>query len=203
MAGEHVTRAVILVGGAGRRMGGVDKPLLPLAGHPMLAHIVKALTPQCKHLALATGVNAEPYRAFGLPVLPDQQSGAGPLTGLVSALDWAKADADTLALVAGDTPFLPFDLIARLVTGRSDKSRAIFAASKGRVHYSIGLWPLAAADRIAAYNKTADDRSLAAVARLIGYDQIEWTEEPDPFFNINSPEDWALAEDRLRTSHAL
>ena len=90
-----------------------------------------------------------------------------------------------------------------LLAGAAALVGAFHVIGKLLALFSHVLWPLAAADRIAAYNKTADDRSLAAVARLIGYDQVEWTDEPDPFFNINTPEDWALAEDRLRASHAL
>jgi len=203
MRGKSVTRAVILVGGAGRRLGGTRKPLLPLAGTPLLVHILKTLSPQVDAIALATGEETLPYHPFGLPLLPDPVKEAGPLTGLVSALNWAKTDADRVAVIAGDTPFLPDDLIARLDTAQTHPNRCVFAASQGRTHYAVGLWPLAATDRITGHVPTGKDRSLAAVADLIGYDTAEWTGSPDPFFNINTPEDLARAEQEILASRRL
>lgn len=198
MSGD-VIPAVILVGGAGRRMGGVDKPLIPLAGRPLLRYVIDILAPQTKHIALATRADPEPYRHFGLPLLPDTVADQGPLTGLKSALPWAKAvapSASHVALLTGDTPFIPPDLFTRLVTVRSPSPSCIFPVSKGQIHYSSGLWPVSSHALLEAINGAKSDHSLRGLAHHIGFETVEWTDENDPFFNINSPDD--LAEAALR-----
>ena len=200
MSGD-VIPAVILVGGAGRRMGGVDKPLIPLGGRPLLRYVIDILAPQTKHIALATRADPEPYRHFGLPLLPDATADQGPQTGLRSAREWAKItvpDASHVALLAGDTPFIPSDLLARLGTARSPTPSCIFAASKGQIHYSTGLWPLSAHALLEADESDNNDRSLRGLAHHIGFETVEWTDENDPFFNINSPDDLAEAELRVK-----
>ena len=79
---------VILAGGQGQRMGGVDKALVPLAGAPLLAHVIARLEPQVERLALSAKGDAARFARFGLPVLPDGP-GAGPLAGVLAALRWA------------------------------------------------------------------------------------------------------------------
>ena len=200
MSGD-VIPAVILVGGAGRRMGGADKPLMPLAGRPLLAHVIDILAPQTKHIALATRADPERYRHFGLPLLPDAVADQGPITGLRSALEWAKAvapGASHVALLAGDTPFIPSDLFTRLGTARSPSPSCIFPISKGQIHYSSGLWPLSSHLLLEAIDGAKSDCSLRGLAHEIGFAMIEWADEVDPFFNINSPDDLAKAELRLK-----
>lgn len=199
MSGE-VIPAVILVGGVGRRMGGVDKPLMLLAGRPLLSYVIEALAPQTPYIALATRADPEPYRSFDLPLLPDRIADQGPLTGLRSALEWAKTtgpDRSHVALLAGDTPFIPSDLFTRLGAARSQQNACIFAVSKGQIHFSIGLWPLLTHAMLEAHDGPKDDRSLRGLAHHIGYETAEWIDEADPFFNINTPDDLAVAENRL------
>ncbi|MEI6573119.1 MAG: molybdenum cofactor guanylyltransferase [Alphaproteobacteria bacterium] len=200
MSGD-VIPAVILVGGAGRRMGGVDKPMMPLAGRPLLSYVIDILAPQTPHIALATRADLEPYRSFGFPLLPDPVADQGPLTGLRSALEWAKAtvpDASHVALLAGDTPFIPSDLFSRLSVARSPSPSCIFAASKGQIHYSTGLWPLSPHVLLEADESDNNDRSLRGLAHHIGFETVEWTDQHDPFFNINAPDDLAEAVLRVK-----
>ena len=88
---KHAIPAVILVGGKGARMGGVDKPLLTLAGRTLLDQIISRLNPQVSDIALATPQDPSAYSEFGLTLLPDAVSDQGPLTGLSSGISWAKA----------------------------------------------------------------------------------------------------------------
>jgi molybdopterin-guanine dinucleotide biosynthesis protein A len=201
MSGD-VIPAVILVGGAGRRMGGVDKPLMPLAGRPLLRYVIDILAPQSKFIALATRADPEPYRHFGLPLLPDTVADRGPLTGLQSALEWAKAtvpEASHVALLAGDTPFIPPDLFIRLGMARSPSPSCIFPASKGQIQYSSGLWPVSSHALLEAIDGAKSDHSLRGLAHHIGFKTVEWTDERDPFFNINAPDDLAEAEKRIKS----
>jgi len=109
---EKIT-GVVLAGGQGSRMGGVDKGLVQLRGRPMVDWVLERLRPQVDALIINANQNAERYAAFGHPVFPDDIAGfAGPLAGLHAAL--ARAEHPLVATVPCDSPFLPTDLVARL-----------------------------------------------------------------------------------------
>ncbi|MFN3984633.1 MAG: molybdenum cofactor guanylyltransferase MobA [Rhodocyclaceae bacterium] len=104
---------VILAGGQGSRMGGVDKGLVPLRGRPMVDWVIERLRPQVDALLINANQNTERYAAFGHPVFPDDIAGfAGPLAGLHAAL--ARATTPLVATAPCDSPFLPTDLVSRL-----------------------------------------------------------------------------------------
>jgi len=111
-AHEKIT-GVVLAGGQGRRMGGIDKGLVALSGRPMVDWVIERLRPQVDELIINANQNAERYAAFGYPVFPDQIAGfAGPLAGLHAAL--TRAQHPLVATAPCDSPFLPTDLVARL-----------------------------------------------------------------------------------------
>lgn len=104
---------VILAGGRGQRMGGVDKGLQLLDGKPLVRWVVERLAPQVDELLINANQNGARYAAFGHRVVPDQIPGfAGPLAGLHAAL--AATSHPLVATVPCDSPFLPGDLIFRL-----------------------------------------------------------------------------------------
>ncbi|WP_151718273.1 molybdenum cofactor guanylyltransferase MobA [Gemmobacter serpentinus] len=180
---------VILAGGAGRRMG-ADKALLSLAGLPLASHVQDRLAPQVEDLALSA--NGDPARlAFtGLPVLPDQE-GQGPLSGVLAGLDWAaRAGAEALVTASVDTPFLPCDLVPRLWLA-GDGALAV-ASSGGRLHPTCALWPVSAAAGLRSYLASGGARLMEACSGAVVAEFA--TEVPDPFMNLNTPEDLAQAE---------
>ena len=139
---------VLLAGGLARRMGGGDKCLRPLAGETLLARVIARAAPQVGPLIL--NANGEPARfaAYDLPVVADVVAGhAGPLAGILTALDWAAANAPACPLVASfatDAPFLPRDLVRTMAEARDLAGADLAcAASGGRTHPVFGLWPVA------------------------------------------------------------
>jgi molybdopterin-guanine dinucleotide biosynthesis protein A len=105
---------VILAGGLGRRMGGVDKGLQELRGRPLVDWVIERFGPQVDELLINANQNAERYAAFGHRVVPDQiPAFAGPLAGLHAALSVTRQPL--LACVPCDSPFLPADLVSRLL----------------------------------------------------------------------------------------
>lgn len=186
---------VVLAGGAGRRIGG-DKALRPLGDRTLLAHVVGRFAPQVA--ALAINANGDPgrFRSFGLPVLPDAGATlAGPLAGVAAGLGWARGQGFArLVTVACDTPFIPGDLVARLAA--ADPADVVVASSGGRMHYTVALWRTDLADVLAA--DLAAGRA-AAMHRWLAERRngsVAFDGTPDPFFNINTPEELAAAASR-------
>lgn len=113
MAREKIT-GVILAGGLGRRMDGSDKGLQELRGKPMAQWVAERLAPQVDQLLINANRNGERYAAFGYPVFADQiPDFAGPLAGLHAAL--SAAQHPLVATAPCDSPFLPTDLVSRLL----------------------------------------------------------------------------------------
>jgi molybdopterin-guanine dinucleotide biosynthesis protein A len=105
---------LILAGGRGSRMGGVDKGLQLLAGQPLVEHALARLRPQVQHLAINANRHAERYAAFGVPVWRDDVPDfSGPLAGMLAGLTHCRTE--WLVSVPCDTPNFPLDLVARLV----------------------------------------------------------------------------------------
>ena len=186
---------LILAGGQSRRMGGGDKALLRLGGRRLIDRVVARLRPQVA--ALAINANGDPTRfaGCGLPVVADSVPDfAGPLAGVLAGLDWAAArhpDVSHVASVATDAPFLPTDLVSRLVAalGEADADLAC-AASGGRPHPVFGLWPVRL--REALRDALLDDKIRKVDLWTARYKlvTVPFSDRPvDPFFNANRPED--------------
>jgi len=184
------TLGCVLAGGAARRMGGGDKTLLPLHGRPLLAHILARLAPQCGALALNANGDPARFASFGLPVWPDPLPGLGPLSGVLAALE--ASPLPFVLTVPGDAPFLPPDLAEGLHGARAAAGVAVaHAASGGRAHPVIALWPRRLAGPLRAA-LDAGERAVHRFAAAQGVVAVEWPGEP--FLNINTPEDLARAE---------
>jgi molybdenum cofactor guanylyltransferase len=191
---------IVLAGGLSRRMGGGDKCLRPLAGRPVLAYIVERARPQVAALALNANGDGARFAAFGLPVVADSVPDfAGPLAGVLAGLDWAAAsvpDCTHVASFAGDAPFLPMDLVARLAAALADGRYALAcAASDGRTHPVFGLWPLALRDALRQAMVEEGIRKVDAWTARYDLVAVDFATTPiDPFFNANRPDDLAEAE---------
>ncbi len=195
---------VVLAGGLGRRMGGGDKALRPLAGRPLLDHVIARVRPQVAALALSANGDGTRFAAWDLPVLPDTLPGhPGPLAGILAGMRWAAAlgFADLLS-VPTDTPFLPADLAARLDAARRAAGTPLAcAASGGRRHPVVALWPVALADALEA-SLRGGARRIGAWMAPHGVALADYAGAPDPFFNANTPEELAEAARALTGSPA-
>jgi molybdopterin-guanine dinucleotide biosynthesis protein A len=121
---------LVLAGGRGSRMGGVDKGLQTFRGAPMALHVVMRLSPQVGSLMINANQNLGPYEGFGVPVWPDQVGGfAGPLAGLQTGL--SHCETAYLVTAPCDSPFLPDDLVERLSAGLVDKNADLAVAVTG------------------------------------------------------------------------
>lgn len=196
--------AVILAGGQARRMGGADKALMPLGGARVIDHLLSGLRGQVGAIAINANGDAARWAGLGLPVLPDPVPGfPGPMAGVLAALDWAHAQgADRVVTVAGDTPFLPRDFVARLGAAKAIAAVAETVEPDGtvRLHPVCGMWPVSLTVdlRVAL---AGGERRMRALCDQAGAVPVRFdAAQPPPFFNINTAQDLARAEAVLTVS---
>ena len=179
---------LVLAGGLGTRMGGVDKPLLPLGGRVILDFVLDRLRPQVDALAISANGDPARYAAFGLQVLADTMLSRGPLGGILRGLAWAEGlGADALLTVPGDTPFIPLDLATRLWPAPA------CAENESGIHWPVALWPITCRAALADWLSTQDRGRVSLFAALIGLRKTWFSDDGDPFHNINTPEDLEAA----------
>lgn len=194
------TPCVVLAGGLGRRMGGGDKPMREIGGRAILDHVVERLELQCDGLLLNANGDPERFARFGLPVVADTVAGyPGPLAGILAALEWTaqnRPGVEWVVSAAGDCPFLPRDLVARLQRVRQAEGADLaVAASGGQVHPVIGLWKVALRDDLRRALVEEDLRKIDRWTARYRLATVSWPGEPvDPFFNANTVDDLHEAE---------
>lgn len=186
---------VLLAGGQARRMGGVDKAYLPLDGRPLIDHALERLVPQVEELAISANGNPARFAQIGCRVLPDAAS-LGPLSGILAALNWA-AEKGAIAVVSApvDAPFLPCDLVPRLLL--AGEGELAIATAAGRDHPVFGLWPVSLTAAMSAFLASGDNPRVMTFADRHHAARANF---PDAlaFMNLNTPDDLASAEALLQ-----
>jgi molybdopterin-guanine dinucleotide biosynthesis protein A len=194
------TLGVLLAGGLARRMGGGDKGLRRLGGETLLARVIMRVANQCDGLILNANGDPARFAETGLPVVADDVPGfAGPLAGILAALDWAAARRPGLAWVVSvptDSPFLPRNLVASLHRAREAVDLPLACARSGdQAHPVIGLWPVALRHDLRAALVEEGLRKIDRWTARHGVAYADWPVAPaDPFFNANTQGELAEAE---------
>jgi len=189
---------VLLAGGQARRMGGGDKCLRPLGGRTILDHVIERARPQVAQLVLNANGDPTRFAGFSLPVAADVIEGfAGPLAGVLTGMEWARAHQPQCAWIATfatDTPFVPHDLVARLRAAVEGADLAC-ARSNGRANPVFGLWPVRLAADLRRAMIDEQIRKVDVWTARYRLAEVDFPVQPfDPFFNTNRPEDLAEAE---------
>jgi molybdenum cofactor guanylyltransferase len=182
----------VLAGGQGRRMGGVDKGLVDLAGRPLVAHVIERLAPQVGALLINANQNRARYEAFGAPVVADAVGGfAGPLAGLHAAM--THAESDYVVTVPCDSPFLPADLVERLAAALAEDSAQLAVAKTfDQPHPVFALVRRDVRDQLARF--LADGgRKIDAWYATLATIEVAFDDEADAFRNINTRAELAAA----------
>jgi molybdopterin-guanine dinucleotide biosynthesis protein A len=183
---------IVLAGGMGRRMGGVDKGLVLLDGRPMVEHVLARLTPQVGTVIINANQNVERYAAFGCAVCPDAIGGfAGPLAGLHAGL--TQATTSHVVTVPCDSPFLPLDLVARLAAGMARASAQIAVAKTFAQPHPV--FALVSRDVLPHLTEFlgAGGRKIDAWYATLALVEVAFDDEADAFRNINTAEELAAA----------
>ena len=179
---------VILAGGQGRRMGGVDKGLKVLRGKPLVQWAIERLEPQVDELLINANQNLETYEHLGYRVIPDEIGGfAGPLAGLQRGL--TEARHPLVATTPCDSPFLPRDLIARLYAALSRENAEIAVARTGdQPHPVFCLCRKQVLDGLNAF-LAAGGRKIDAWYAKLNVVEVAFNDQAEAFSNINTPDE--------------
>jgi molybdopterin-guanine dinucleotide biosynthesis protein A len=128
MIARDTITGVILAGGRGSRMGGIDKGLQNFNGMPLALAALMRLSPQVGQVMINANRNLGAYESFGVPVWPDVLPDyAGPLAGFLTALE--HCETPWLATVPCDTPLFPHDLVERLAKAAHEQDAEIAMAA--------------------------------------------------------------------------
>ena len=189
----------ILAGGQSKRMG-KDKLFLELNNKKLIEHTIDKVKKYLKKVIIITNQDNEFFSKNNLTTVKDCVEGQlGPLVGILTAMKWAKENLNKCSWIATfpcDTPFFPESIIKSFIEESEKKESLILCASShGRKHNIFGLWSLD------LYDKLKDDLINKKVRKV-----QDWTEKNkiknlefkfkdyDPFFNINTEEDLAVAK---------
>lgn len=193
---------VLLAGGQGSRMGGVDKGLVELAGRPMAAHALERLAPQVDELIINANQNLDAWRAFGHPVFGDDIGGfAGPLAGLHAAL--VRARHPFVVTAPCDSPFLPTDLVERLAAAlhAADAQLAV-AKTFDQPHPVFCLCRRDLAEHLGGF-LAGGGRKIDRWYGTLKVVEVAFDDEEAAFRNINTRDELAeAARDLPATEHA-
>ena len=189
--------AILLAGGAGLRMGGEDKGLLKLKDKTLAQWVLARIAPQVDEILISANRNLDTYRSFGYPVIPDKTEGfAGPLAGIARGLLDAKHEL--ILSTPCDTPFLPDDLVARLLAAlNADNYDLVVPVVAGVGQHAICLMRRQVGANLAAY-LAQGGRKVQEWQAGLRCAQADFTDVAPFFVNLNRPEQLAALESRLK-----
>ena len=176
---------LVLAGGLGRRMGGIDKGLQAFRGEPMVAQVIRRIAPQVDALIVNANQNIERYAAFGHPVVPDVITGyAGPLAGLHAGLHACRTPL--LVTSPCDSPFLPLDLVARLHEALEREGADLAVARTGEQSHPV--FSLVRRHVLPGLTDFLDGggRKVDLWYSALKVVEVSFDDQPDAFANINT-----------------
>ena len=201
MTDRQSVAGLVLAGGEARRMGGEAKAFVPLAGRPMVDYVLQRITAQVHPCWLAVGQGDARFARYALPMFEDRDPQArGPLAGLQAGLEQLQAQGlSWLVLSPCDAPFLPLDLVERLLDDVQDGDRVLLPALDDQPHPTFSAWHVETLEAVRTALATRGGAGLMAVLRSLPHREITWNDgsDPSPFFNVNTPAELASAERHL------
>lgn len=188
---------VILAGGRARRMNGVDKGLLEVAGKPLVEHILARLAPQVSEVMINTNRNHARYASYGLTLVADKLDGyCGPLAGMHSAM--CATQTDYIVTAPCDSPLIPDNLVQRMMMTLMRENAELCTAHDGmRLQPVYTMIPRALTTDLHIYLMSGG-RKVEDWLRRHRFAVADFSDQPEAFLNINTPHDHQLCEERIR-----
>jgi molybdopterin-guanine dinucleotide biosynthesis protein A len=192
---EDAVTGLVLSGGRGSRMGGIDKGLQPFRGRPLVEWVIERIEPQVAEVLVNANRNLDRYLAFGHPVLTDRIGDfAGPLAGLHAALSQARSGL--VVTVPCDCPFLPAELVHRLsIALASEDAEVAVARTAQRAHPVFCLCRVSLLDHIAEF-LAGGGRKVDSWYASLHVVEVSFDDQPEAFRNFNTLEDLQASEQR-------
>lgn len=189
----------ILAGGLGRRLGGVDKGLMPVAGRPLIERVLGCLLPQVDQILINANRHRAEYARYGHPVIPDPTTGyLGPLAGMASVLESARTEY--VLCVPCDAAWLPPDLASRMLAALAEGRGQVCAVHDGAwLHPVCSLIPRALLPDLRQW-LAGGRREVAGWLQNQGLATVSYPEWPSVYWSINTPDDLVSVERRLHAS---
>lgn len=191
---------LILAGGQGRRMGGIDKGWLAFAGRPLIEHVMVRFQGQVSRIMISANRSLSAYRELDVEVITDREGGyQGPLMGIWSGL--SAATTPWVLVVPCDSPALPADLIPRMMAGIGENDIAM-AHDGERAHPVVALMRRDLAGDLEAA-LLAGERKIRHWYARHAYCEVDFSDCREAFANLNTPEDGAALTRRLTMKRDL
>ena len=188
-----------MAGGRATRLGGLDKYLLEIGERKVIDHIRGAIASDVDRLVLNCN-KPDDITHSDIKIIPDlkyHDGPIGPMGGLQAVLQYAKQQGyQTVVTVPGDTPFIPDDFVTKLMENHI--SMITIACSKGRKHPLCALWNVGVLEDLNIRINSENYKMLDWIDQQ-NVTFVEWMDDPDPFFNINTESDLEVAEQLCRS----
>ena len=189
---------VLLAGGQSRRMGGGDKNQLELGGKSVMQHVLDRVDRAGGPTVINANGDPRRFARYDLPVIADVIDGhARPLAGILTGLEWMALyypNFSYMVSLATDAPFLPSDMALRLYNRVGSNASIVQAQSNGQRHPVFAIWPVAMAADLRRAVCEEGVRKIDHYTERHSCDVVSFSGIPDPFLNLNRPEDFVEAE---------
>ncbi len=197
---KNMLTALILAGGQARRMAGQDKGMIELNGKPLLQHVLEGIAPQVGYVIINANRNLEHYARYGCPVITDEFAGfQGPLAGMATGL--RTVDTPFMVTVPCDSPFISNDLVKRLYLKLVENDADLCVAHDGkRMHPVFLLMKTSLLDSLVNFLKSGE-RKIDLWFENHKLAVADFSDNPDIFVNINTPDELASIAEKLKKRH--
>ncbi len=177
-------------------MEGRDKGLLMLDGNTLIELILRQLAPQCENILINANRNLDQYRQYGYPVVPDRHPDfQGPLAGMYSGL--SQVMTDWMITVPCDGPILAADYCRRMMTAAQRENRKIAVARlRDRIQPVYALLHRSLIDSLTDCLQS-QTRKIDRWYQQHGFCRVDFSDNPDMFENINTPEQLLAVSTRI------
>lgn len=187
---------VVLAGGRGSRLGGVDKGWVALDGRPLIEHALSRLTPSVGSVVISANRHLDRYRGLGYPVVEDRlPDHPGPLVGLLSTMQ--QIESPWTLVMPVDMPWLPSSLVAVLAVQCADEVDILVADDGERLQPLVALLRTSLRDDLATWLAGGEAKVLRWYERH-AWRGVDFSAFVDRFVNVNTPEECRIAEARMR-----
>jgi molybdopterin-guanine dinucleotide biosynthesis protein A len=187
---QNIT-AVILAGGQGSRLGGLDKGLVELRKVPLVKHLIGRIQPQVSEIIISANRNLKNYSVYGFPVYEDDIDGyAGPLAGILKALQ--HCENEWLQIVPADSPFIPHDLVQRL-SENTEGNKIVIPHDGKYLHPTFALIHKSLASSLESFLQQGERKARVWMQQQI-HSIVDFSDQADAFININTEDELKHAE---------